>query len=246
MTSGPADQALEWQTLSACDRSTIKSQYAAAGIKLLVSVFGATDAPTTAGCDPTAEANTMAAWVQKYDLDGIDVDYEDFNAFDASSGSAVTWLKTFTKQLRVHLPQGKYILTHAPVAPWFQSNAWSGGGYLAIDQAVGSLIDWYNVQFYNQGSSMYATCTGLLTSSGGAYPGSSVFEINASGVSLNKIVIGKPASQGDAGSGYMSPSTLAGCLATAMTKGWSAGVMTWEFPDAEASWISTVRSKAFA
>jgi hypothetical protein len=113
---------------------------------------------------------------------------------------------------------------------------------------------------------MYATCTGLLTSSGGAYPGSSVFEINASGVSLNKIVIGKPASQGDAGSGYMSPSTLAGCLATAMTKGWSecrdssiylslliscatitgAGVMTWEFPDAEASWISTVRSKAFA
>jgi hypothetical protein len=160
MTSGPADQALEWQTLSACDRSTIKSQYAAAGIKLLVSVFGATDAPTTAGCDPTAEANTMAAWVQKYDLDGIDVDYEDFDAFDASSGSAVTWLKTFTKQLRVHLPQGNYILTHArvlflssskslrgdhlslAVAPWFQSNAWSGGGYLAIDQAVGSLIDW--------------------------------------------------------------------------------------------------------
>ncbi|KAN0130843.1 glycoside hydrolase [Lactarius tabidus] len=246
MTSGPADQALEWQTLSACDRSTIKSQYAAAGIKLLVSVFGATDAPTTAGCDPTAEANTMAAWVQKYDLDGIDVDYEDFDAFDASSGSAVTWLKTFTKQLRVHLPQGNYILTHAPVAPWFQSNAWSGGGYLAIDQAVGSLIDWYNVQFYNQGSSMYSTCTGLLTSSGGAYPGSSVFEINANGVSLNKIVIGKPASQGDAGSGYMSPSTLAGCLVTAMNKGWSAGVMTWEFPDAEASWISAVRSKAFA
>jgi hypothetical protein len=68
---------------------------------------------------------------------------------------------------------------------------------------------------------MYTTCTGLLTSSGGAYPGSSVFEINANGVSLNKIVIGKPASQGDAGSGYMSPSALASCLVTAMNKGWS-------------------------
>ena len=68
---------------------------------------------------------------------------------------------------------------------------------------------------------MYATCTSLLTSSGGAYPGSSVFEINANGVSLNKIVIGKPASQSDAGTGYMSPSTLAGCLSTAMNKGWS-------------------------
>lgn len=95
---------------------------------------------------------------------------------------------------------------------------------------------------------MYSTCTGLLTSSGGAYPGSSVFEINANGVDLNKIVIGKPASQGDAGSGYMSPITLAGCVSTAMNKGWSecrdsttfysllisctsttdAGVMTWE------------------
>jgi len=160
LTSGAADQALEWQSISASDRSAIKSQYAAAGIKLLVSVFGATEAPTSAGSDPITVADTMAAWVKKYDLDGIDVDYEDFNAFDGSSGSAVTWLKKFTKQLRVHLPQGSYILTHArvlcpffsknlrsdhlspAVAPWFQSDAWSGGGYLAIDQAVGSLIDW--------------------------------------------------------------------------------------------------------
>jgi hypothetical protein len=160
MTTGAVDQAQEWQSLQACDRSAIKSQYAAAGIKLLVSAFGATDAPTTAGCDPTTLANTMAAWVQEYDLDGIDVDYEDFDAFDGSGSSAVTWLSTFTKQLRVHLPQGSYILTHArvlfllfskslrsdhlspAVAPWFQSGAWSGGGYLAVDQAVGSLIDW--------------------------------------------------------------------------------------------------------
>lgn len=245
LTSGAADQALEWQSISASDRSAIKSQYATAGIKLLVSAFGATEAPTSTGSNPVTVANTMAAWVKKYGLDGIDVDYEDFNAFDGSSGSAVTWLETFTKQLRVHLPQGSYILTHAPVAPWFQSDAWSGGGYLAIDQAVGSLIDWYNVQFYNQGSSMYTTCTGLLTKSGGAFPGSSVFEINANGVSLDKIVIGKPAIQGDANNGYMSPSALASCLVTAKNKGWSAGVMTWEFPDAQASWISTVRSKAF-
>jgi hypothetical protein len=57
----------------------------------------------------------MAAWVKKYDLDGIDVDYEDFDAFDGSSGSAVPWLNTFTQQLRVHLPQGSYVLTHARV-----------------------------------------------------------------------------------------------------------------------------------
>lgn len=48
----------------------------AAGIKLIVSVFGATDAPTSTNADPTATANTMAAWVKEFDLDGIDVDYE--------------------------------------------------------------------------------------------------------------------------------------------------------------------------
>lgn len=70
------DQALEWTTLSDSQRTTIKSQYAAAGIKLIVSVFGSTDAPTTKGADPVATANTMAAWVKKYQLDGVDVDYE--------------------------------------------------------------------------------------------------------------------------------------------------------------------------
>ena len=29
--------------------------------------------PTTAGTDPVATANTMAAWVKTYNLDGIDV-----------------------------------------------------------------------------------------------------------------------------------------------------------------------------
>jgi chitinase len=54
----------------------VKSSYNAAGIKLIVSAFGSTDAPTSAGADPVATANTMAAWVIKYGLDGIDVDYE--------------------------------------------------------------------------------------------------------------------------------------------------------------------------
>ena len=48
----------------------------AAGIKIIVSVFGSTDAPTSTGADPIATANTMAAWVKEFDLDGIDVDYE--------------------------------------------------------------------------------------------------------------------------------------------------------------------------
>lgn len=76
LTEGPFDKAEEWVQLTASERAAIKSQYAAAGIKLIVSVFGSTDVPTSVGADPIATANTMANWVIEFGLDGIDVDYE--------------------------------------------------------------------------------------------------------------------------------------------------------------------------
>ncbi|KAF8216500.1 glycoside hydrolase [Mycena galopus ATCC 62051] len=245
LTEGAWDEAEAWTTYSATQRATIKSQYAAAGIKLMVSAFGSTDVPTTSGVNPVTMATTMANWVIKYDLDGIDVDYEDFGAFDAGTGAAEQWLISFTTQLRTILPVGQYIITHAPVAPWFSPNRWGGGGYLAVNKAVGNLIDWYNIQFYNQGTSEYTTCAGLLTTSSSSWPGSAVFQIGASGVPLSKIVIGKPATSGDATNGYMSASTLAGCLATAKSQGWTGGAMVWEWPDATSSWIKTVRASSW-
>lgn len=50
--------------------------YQAAGIKLIVSAFGSTDAPTSNGADPTATANTIANFVKTNNLDGVDIDYE--------------------------------------------------------------------------------------------------------------------------------------------------------------------------
>ncbi|KAM5534675.1 hypothetical protein V8D89_011687 [Ganoderma adspersum] len=247
LTSGAADQAVEWEEITADQRTTIKSQYSAAGISLMVAGFGSTEEPTTAGENAASTASTMAAWVKQYDLDGLDVDYEDFTAMDKGDGSAEQWLADFTTAIRSQLPKGQYILTHAPVAPWFSVNdAFKGGAYLKVDQTVGDSIDWYNIQFYNQGTTEYTTCDTLLNTSGGTWPNSSLFEIHASGVELDKLVIGKPAlSAGDANNGYIDPSTLAGCLATAKNGGWNAGVMVWQFPDAAASWIETVRSQAF-
>ncbi|KAH9888971.1 glycoside hydrolase [Cubamyces lactineus] len=243
LTEGAWDKAYEWTTLTAAQRAAVKSQYAAAGIKLMVSVFGSTDVPTSSGADPVATANTIAAWVKQYSLDGVDVDYEDFNAMDA--GTAENWLITFTQQLRSQLPSGSYIITHAPVAPWFSPNKWPGGGYLKVNQQVGSLIDWYNIQFYNQGTTEYTTCAGLLTASSSTWPNSAVFQIIASGVPESKVVIGKPANTGDANNGYIAPATLAGCVSQAKSQGWNAGVSTWEFPDAAASWIQTVRASSW-
>jgi len=154
-------------------------------------------------------------------------------------------LASFTRQLRVKLPQGQYLLTHAPVAPWFSPGKFGGGAYLTVESTVGNLIDWYNVQFYNQGSSEYTTCAGLLTASSSVWPKTSIFQIAASGIPLSKLVIGKPAKAGDASNGFISTTTLAHCVLQAKNRGWNAGVMVWEFPDAAASWIQSVRSLAF-
>jgi chitinase len=245
LVAGAFDKAQEWTQLSAAERARIKAQYEAAGIKLIVSLFGSTDAPTTEGADPIDTANTMADWVIEFGLDGVDVDYEDFDAVNAGDGSAEAWLASFTTQLRVKLPQGQYILTHAPVAPWFSPGLFGGGAYLTVESTVGNLIDWYNVQFYNQGDTEYTTCTGLLTRSSSTWPNSAVFQIAAGGVPLSKIVIGKPAMPSDAANGFMTTSTLAGCLSEAKKLGWSAGGSVWEYPDANSTWIKAVRALSF-
>ena len=62
------------------------------------------------------------------------------------------------------------------------------------------------------GATEYTTCEGLLTQSSSTWPKTSVFEIVASGVSANKLVIGKPATTKDATNGFMDTTTLVGCL----------------------------------
>ncbi|EIM90755.1 glycoside hydrolase [Stereum hirsutum FP-91666 SS1] len=245
LASGSADQVTEWQTLTADQRSTIRSQYNAAGIALVASAFGGTEQPTSSGYSATTLATTMGQWVLDYDVDGIDIDYEDLSAFDAGTGSAENWLISFTQTIRTLLPQGQYIVTHAPLAPWFAPNVWGGGGYLKVHSSVGSLIDWYNVQFYNQGVSEYTTCSGLLTTSSSTWPETALFQIVANGVESDKLVIGKPATTADASNGYIDPSTLATCVSQAKSSGWDAGVMVWQYPNAPASWIATVRGSAF-
>ncbi|KAI6113100.1 hypothetical protein EDD16DRAFT_1101831 [Pisolithus croceorrhizus] len=110
--SGPADQALGRTTLDTTTRSSIHASYAAAGISLIVSALGSTDAPTSTGADPIATASNLVAFVTQYGLDGADIDYEDFNAMNAQGRSAENWLAAFTQALRARLPEGQYIITH--------------------------------------------------------------------------------------------------------------------------------------
>lgn len=84
-----------------------------------------------------------------------------------------------------------------------------------------------------------------MTASSSAWPNTALFQIVASGVSRNKLLIGKPATAGDASNGYTDPGTLATCVSQAVSQGWQGGIMVWEFPDAGSAWIEQVRGSAF-
>lgn len=225
---GPVDNAQAWTQFSPDYRQQVLDEYHAAGISLMVSAFGSTDSPTSSGADPTDVATRLAQFVKDYNLDGVDIDYEDMNAMNNNQGEA--WLIPFQQTLRSLLPAGQYLISHAPVAPWFTTaNVYASGAYLAVNAQTGDGIDFYNVQFYNQGN-IYVDCTSLMTNSGSDWPNTSVMQINsAGGVPLDKIVVGKPMDSGAADNGYMDPSSLAQCIADGVASGWNGGVMFWEW-----------------
>ncbi|KAJ3075539.1 hypothetical protein HDU98_007785 [Podochytrium sp. JEL0797] len=216
----------------------------AAGKKVMVSAYGGGINPTTDGRNAVSDAQSLAAYVKASGLDGVDVDWEDSGSL-GHGGEA--WLIALTQELRKQLPSPRYLISHAPQAPYFDNTGkvYPSGAYLAVDKAVGNLIDFYNVQFYNQGTPSYETCETLLFSDdpNSWVFGTNVFGIAASGIPLNKIVIGKPvtAEGTGGGTGYMSPALLQSCLKQAGAKGWNAGAMGWRYGlDSQGQWAETL------
>ncbi len=87
----------------------------------------------------------------------------------------------------------------------------------------------------------YDNCDQLLNSTP-----SSIFGIQKSGVDINKLVIGKPGTTADITNGGLNaPAKLYPCIQTAIAGGWKAGVMAFQFPHADTTWIKTVQGTAF-
>ncbi|KAJ7081273.1 glycoside hydrolase superfamily [Mycena epipterygia] len=215
-----------WVGMSADDRQVYKD----AGITVLVSAFGATPRPTTWNWDPTNSANIIAQWVKANGVDGVDVDYEDLEALNGGSGAAETWVITFTTQLKNQLGDGF-------------NGKYGGGAYNKIDQTVGSMIDWYHVQFYNTGPA-FENCQDLVQQS---VDQTAVLQIhNVANVPLNKIVIGKPVTQPDGNDGYIDATTLSSCMQMATNgTGWNSGIVLWKYGDDANQVMTEARKLAF-
>lgn len=152
-----------------------------------------------------------------------------------NNGKGEAWIIECTKAARAVLPKGKYYLTHAPQAPYFIGKPfYKNGGYVTVHEAVGDLIDWYNIQFYNQGDTTYDSYEELFLNSTGTFNNTAVRNIMevVGTKNMDMVVIGKPVKTSDASNtGWVNPGDLGRWAARANAEfGWDAGVMTWQYP----------------
>jgi len=223
------------------------------GAYVVVSAGGATDSPyEISGTDYGTNA---AKFAKTHFLDGVDFDLENFEGGFRISGKtaeqSIEWVVNATNAARKVLGDTG-IIAHAPQAPYFgkigggSGNTWTGtsGGYSAVYKSA-SHIDYFLVQFYNQGTTCYMTYKGIFEDSGSecpVFPGTSVKEIAAYGIPMEKIVLGKPVRQSDASNGQMSTSQLNAVIKQANLMGWNSGIMGWLYRGKQESgeWIQAI------
>jgi len=255
LASGAADMAVAWQGVDSATKQKAMSYVHSKGAYVLVSAGGSTDAPY-GSMSGSAYGTFCGNWAKNNLLDGVDFDMENFGPPLVAGGltpqQTIQWLVDASNSARSALGSGK-LISHAPQAPYFGrvgggsgSNPWTGttGGYTAVYKAA-TTIDFFNVQFYNQGASCYVDYAGLFTNSKSCapFPGTSAYEISSYGVPLSKIVVGKPVTTADAGNGYVAPSDLYTMVKKASTDiGWSAGVMgwVWKAQSSSQAWIHAI------
>jgi chitinase len=131
-----------------------------AGKNVLISVGGEvhTDPTSTGWTSPKYKicsesvsglVEQIVSWVESIGADGVDIDFEDSDAFTGKAGyDGITFLSELTSGLYQALPSGS-IITHAPQTPYWDKNSLYKAAYCDLHSQVGSSIAWYNNQFYN-------------------------------------------------------------------------------------------------
>eukprot|EP01084_Bolivina_argentea_P029989 55636_1 len=197
-------------------RTAIKGIYDSHNITLFISagnsyLYTIFDYPQRDRRVATDVATSLSQYAVNYSYDGVDINWQEPLYFN-HNGDGEIWLTNFTAVLYNTLSNEptKYYITHSPAAPSF-GGTYTQGAYLTVHTNVGHMIDWYNIQFCNQGIS-YNTFETMFIESIGWSSNSSVYQMikgqNAYGISIpaEKIVIGKLALGGT--SDYVDGTTL--------------------------------------
>jgi len=228
----------------------------AAGAVVLACASGSTDYPWEY-LSATDYGSYVAAWAVENYLDGVDFDMENYQAGYIMYTGSTTEAAVAYQVEAISAAQGVLaaaategytgagIVTAVPEAPYFgsvnpsdPSAYWAGalGGFTSVYLALaegGNPLNWVNVQFYNQGASMYTSYASMFTSnsSSTAFPGTALTQISSYGIPLSSLVVGQVLEASYCTNGYVAPSTLGGWFTTAAGQyGYSGSVAVWQYP----------------
>lgn len=236
---GAYDAALLWENMSQQAKQDTLDYVHSKNAIIMVSAGGATDNPYH--LNPVVYGTQVANFAVNNLLDGVDYDLENFERYltfpPMDSLETVEWLSNVTIATKSIIGQDRY-LTFAPIPVYFgpatdESTYWSGiyGGFTSVYLRNPSIIDFFFLQAYNQGS-CYTTFDSLYRNSFGQagcpFMGTSVLEISSYGIPQSKLVIGKPMLVSDASNGYNSPQQLNSFFHTAQSWDYIINVMTWQ------------------
>lgn len=221
--SGPVDAARIWVANRLFSDQRIQAARQR-GVKFMISCGGGTETPQfkVAG---TEYGRRAAEFALQNGFDGIDFDIEGFKS--GNDGKGTKWLVDATREAKTVFPNA--ILSHAPQAPYFTDSFSSN--YLDVHKQAGNLIDFYNIQFYNQGGSRYDTYQTLFEVSDGWSTGTAVRQILQKGIPISHIVVGKPVTaKGVGNTGFVPMNQLANFFQTArMNSILPRGFMGWQW-----------------
>lgn len=249
---GFVDAAGAFASLSKSDQQEILNYAHSNGAKIMLSAGGATESiEDMVDNGSGADYGTRAAnAVIELGLDGVDFDLElePGNNEDFINGKMGQFVIDCSTAARNILGTEK-LISHAPQAPYLGTWAGEGLGYTRVMNQYPELIDFLNVQFYNQGANQYVTYSSLFVKTLGWTAQTAVLEMIDNGIPADKIVVGKPIGPvGFASDGFVEASDLNdwSCEFEATEGHIIGGFMNWMYPGPDDSLVQFGNSVSMA
>jgi chitinase len=242
------EQGVAGAAASAVGNSDIINSVKKAGKKCILAAGGSTYLPEVADLQHAKEyGKALAEYALANGFDGVDLDIENIQM----NQQTLQWLAAVTNAVVSVATEKKTTLqiSHAPQAPYFHKTE----GYAKLEELTAGRIDYYNIQYYNQGSYAYQAYEDFSSMFDIEYLGvsnetsvKSIITQDSPKVPFEKVVIGKPITKDDVGSsnstGYIPTCALVDILNQAKARKIPfGGVMGWKIDsDIDGAWGETL------
>ncbi|MEX6626172.1 glycosyl hydrolase family 18 protein [Tenacibaculum salmonis] len=170
----------------------------------------------------------LANFAIQHKFDGVNLDIKNI----AITSQVIQWLIDVTITVHQISNEKNYPLEiyHTPQATLFMANE----GYSEIEKKTNGIINYYNIQYYNQGEWEYQSYEDYTSLFEEMYNNienpTAILSIIRQGIPANKLIVGKPITTDDVNNtGYISLENFEDILSTAITnKIPFGGVMGWK------------------